>query len=176
MTGLDALEKRIVPPLIPTKPPTILFAPVLVTGPAEVDRVIRPGLSLLSAPMNPPSTLLPPPLTAPVAELSEIMPSLAPANPPARLPAPTLTLPPACEPLMKTLLKYGDASPLTQVAQGVLEPTSPPARLALPACTSPVATDDRIVPELSPTKPPTCRFATLGFPTFPAADEPEIRP
>src|SRR5262249_23160007 len=149
-------------------------------------------LALLSAPTNPPSTLLPPPLTAPVAELSEMMSSLAPTNPPATLPVPTPTLPPACEPLMKTLLKYGDAPALMQMAHGAFEPTAapaptrlapgfvertaPPARLALPACTSPLAMDDRIVPELSPTKPPTCRFATLGLPMFPLAEEPEIRP
>src|SRR5262245_49370588 len=159
----------------------MLFAPVLVTGPEEVDRMITPGLSLLSAPTNPPSTLLLPPLTAPVAELSEMMPSLAPANPPATLPAPTLTLPPACEPLMSALLKYAAPSPFPQLMQlkllaRELEPTNPPAVLALPACTLPVATDDRIVPELSPTKPPACRFATLGLPTFPLAVEPEIRP
>src|SRR5262245_23825407 len=159
----------------------MLFAPVLVTPPEDVDRVITPGLSLLSAPMNPPSTLLPPPLTAPVAELSEMMPSLAPTNPPATLPAPTLTLPPAFEPLMSALLKYADPSAFMQPGQlkllaGELEPTSPPATLVLPARTLPVATDDRIVPELSPTKPPACRFATLGLPTFPLAVEPEIRP
>src|SRR5262249_51404519 len=107
---------------------------------------------------------------------SEMMSSLAPTNPPATLPVPTPTLPPACEPLMKTLLKYGDAPALMQMAHGVLEPTSPPARLALPACTSPLAMDDRIVPELLPTKPPTCRFATLGLPMFPLSEEPEIRP
>src|SRR5262245_9515590 len=95
----------------------MLFGPVLVTGPEEVDRVITPGLSLLGPPMNPPSTLWPPPLTAPVAELSEIMPSLAPTNPPATLPAPTLTLPPACEPLMSALLKYADPSALMQPGQ-----------------------------------------------------------
>src|SRR5215510_8734448 len=95
----------------------MLFAPVLVTGPEEVDRVIRPGLSLLSAPMKPPSTLLPPPLTAPLAELSAMTPSLAPAKPPATLPAPTLTLPLACEPLMKALLKCADPSAFMQPGQ-----------------------------------------------------------
>src|SRR5262245_19060140 len=159
----------------------MLFAPVLVTAPEEVDRTITPGLAELSAPMKPPNTLLPPPLTAPVAELSAMTPSPAPANPPATLPAPTLTLPLACEPLMRALLKYADPSAFMQPGQlklleAELEPTSPPATLVLPARTLPVATDDRIVPELSPTKPPACRFATLGLPTLPLADEPEIRP
>ena len=74
------------------------------------------------------------------AETSVMVPSF-PTKPPATLAAPTVTLPLACEPVM---------APLTE-----LEATSPPAMLASPACTLPTATDDRIVPALLPTKPPT---------------------
>jgi hypothetical protein len=48
--------------------------------------------------------------------------------------------------------------------------------LPLPACTLPVAVDERIVPELSPTRPPALRFEAFGLPMFPLADESEIRP
>src|SRR5262245_44303331 len=181
MTGLVVLESRMVPPLRPTKPPAMLFGPVLATGPDEVDRMIRPGLSLLSTPMNPPRMLLPPPVTAPLAELSAMRPSLPPASPPARLPAPTLTLPLACPSMMSAVLKYGDPSPSVQLMQlkflfVELDPTSPPATLPLPVRTLPVAIDERIVPELSPTNPPACRLATLPVPTLPLAVESEISP
>src|SRR6266540_1507278 len=160
VTALDVLEPRIVPPLRPTKPPTMLFAPVLVTGPEDVEKIIKPGLAWVSAPMKPPPT---------------------PAKPPARLPAPTLTLPLACASAMRAVLKYGAPSAFMQLAQlrlldDELDPTSPPALLPLPACTLPVAVDERIVPELSPTNPPACRLATFALPTFPLADESEIRP
>ena len=67
-------------------------------------------------------------------------PTLAPTKPPAALVPATVTLPLACELVMM---------PPTE-----LDATSPPAMLASPACTLPRATDDRIVPELLPTKPP----------------------
>src|ERR1700704_1224450 len=54
--------------------------------------------------------------------------------------------------------------------------TRPPALLPSPACTLPKARDDRMVPELSPTSPPACRFATFRPPTLPNADEFEIKP
>src|SRR5215470_18677516 len=62
-------------------------------------------------------------------------------------------------------------APLTE-----LDATSPPAMLASPACTLPRATDERIVPELLPTKPPAWRLATLGLPTATDATEFEIEP
>jgi hypothetical protein len=138
VTGLEVLDSRIAPPLRPTKPPTMLFGPVLVTGPEDVEEMIRPGLAWLSAPMNPPRMLLPPPVTAPVAEPSAMMPSLAPTNPPAMLPAPTLTLPLACASMMSAVLKYGVPSASIQAAQlrlleVELDPTRPPAVLPLPA-------------------------------------------
>ena len=83
-----------VPLVRPTKPPTTLFGPVLVTAPWALEFVISPGpFWKLSVPMNPPSTLLPPPVTAPVAELATIVPLLVPAKPPATLESPTVTLP-----------------------------------------------------------------------------------
>ncbi len=82
-------------PLVrPTKPPITLFGPVLVTAPWALEFVISPGpFWKLSAPINPPSTLLPPPVTAPIAELATIVPLLVPAKPPATLALPTVTLP-----------------------------------------------------------------------------------
>ena len=134
----------------------------------------------LSAPINPPSTLLPPPVTAPVAELMAIVPSPAPTRPPATLAAPTLTLPPACASTMTAALKNGKPSPIRQPTQlkvlGELEPASPPAMLVSPVCTLPSAVDDTIAPELSPTSPPACRLATLGLPTLPRANESTISP
>src|SRR5262249_16667259 len=159
-----------------------LFGPVLVTGPDAVDEEMEPTvLPRLNAPMNPPRMLLPPPLTAPVAEPCVMTPSLAPANPPSKLPVPTLTLPLAPESTMRAVLKYADPSTLPQPEQlklldAELDATSPPARLPLPACTLPPAVEDKIVPELLPTKPPACRFATLALPTLPLAEAPEISP
>jgi hypothetical protein len=169
------------PPFRPTKPPTTLFDPVLVTAPEAVDSVMYPRpLVKLSAPMRPPSTLLPPPVTAPLAELEAMMPSPAPTKPPATLVSPTLTLPLACEPKMNGRLKNICPSPIRQPLQLKLlvecDPTRPPATLLLPACTLPVASDATIQPELSPTSPPTCRFATFGPPTLPLACESKIRP
>src|SRR5215472_8594538 len=92
-------------------------------------------------PSTNPLTLLAPVLvTAPEAVEFVMVPALAPTKPPPTLAAPMVTLPLACEPVI---------TPLTE-----LEATSPPAVLASPACTVPRATDDRIVPELLPTKPP----------------------
>src|SRR6059058_3310029 len=126
MTGLDVLERRIAPPVRPANPPTMLFAPLLMTGPEEVEKIIAPGLSLLSEPTNPPSMLLP---------------SLLPASPPAILPAPTLTLPVAWPSMISAVLTKAEPSPLGQPLQLKLlkielEATSPPATLAPPACTS----------------------------------------
>src|SRR5215510_1850698 len=90
---------------------------------------------------NPLTVLLAPGLvTTPEAVESVMLPALAPTKPPPTLAAATVTLPLACEPAI---------APLTE-----LEATSPPAVLASPACTGPRATDDRIIPELLPTKPP----------------------
>ena len=181
MTGLDVLERRIAPPVRPANPPTMLFAPLLMTGPEEVEKIIAPGLSLLSEPTNPPSMLLPPPLTPPAAELSAMTPSLLPASPPAILPAPTLTLPVAWPSMISAVLTKAEPSPLGQPLQLKLlkielEATSPPATLAPPACTSPVAIDDRMVPLLSPTSPPALRYGTSGLPTVPPANESVISP
>src|SRR5919201_2106545 len=184
VTGLDVLENAITPPFTPTNPPTTLLGPVLVTGPDAVDAETEPTpLARLNAPMNPPRMLLPPPITAPVAEACVMTPSLAPAKPPAKLPAPTLTLPLACASTMSAVLKYGAPSALPQpghmkLFEAEFDATNPPAMLPLPACTLLVlpVLDDTIVPELLPTNPPACRFATLALPTFPLADELEIRP
>ena len=181
MTGLDVLERRIAPPVRPANPPRMLFAPLLATGPEAAEKMIAPGLSLLSEPTNPPRTLLPPPLTAPAAELSAMTPSLLPASPPAILPAPTLTLPVAWPSMISAVLTKAEPSPLGQPLQLKLlkielEATSPPATLAPPACTSPVAIDDRMVPLLSPTSPPALRYGTSGLPTVPPANESVISP
>ena len=69
-----------------------------------------------------------------------MVPLFAPTKLPATLPVPTVTLPLACELVIAPPTKF--------------EATSPPAMLPSPVCTSPVATDERIVPELLPTKPP----------------------
>src|SRR6516162_5971407 len=88
-----------------------------------------------------PTVLLAPVLvTAPEAVESVMVPALAPTKPPPTLVPATVTLPLACEPVM---------APPTE-----LDAASPPAMLASPACTLPRATDERIVPELLPTKPP----------------------
>src|SRR6516165_9095158 len=115
----------------------ILLAPVLVTTPDAVEFVMVPVL----VPAKPPTVLLAPVLvTTPEAVESVMVPALAPTKPPAALVPATVTLPLACEPVM---------APPTE-----LDATSPPAMLASPVCTLPVATDERIVPELLPTKPP----------------------
>src|SRR6516162_11084596 len=133
----EAVESAMVPPLTPTKPPTVLLAPELLTAPEAVESEIVPVL----APTKPPTVLLAPVLlTAPEAVEAVIAPALAPTKPPAALVPATVTLPLACEPVM---------TPPTE-----LDATSPPAMLASPVCTLPVATDERIVPELLPTKPP----------------------
>ena len=130
--------------------------------------------------MKPPSTLLPPPVTFPNAKLLAMNPSLAPTRPPATLAVPTVTSPNACESKIEAVLKYGEPSPCMQPEQlklfTELEATSPPAMLLSPACTLPTAEDDRMAPELSPTRPPACRFATFEPPTSPIAPEFEIRP
>src|SRR5258705_9273531 len=78
----------------PQSPPISTRPPLLVTAPWALEFVISPGpFWKLSAPMNPPSTLLPPPVTAPIAELATIVPLLVPAKPPATLALPTVTLP-----------------------------------------------------------------------------------
>src|SRR6266545_8115026 len=108
-----------------------------VTTPKPIELMMVPVLVPTSAP-----TMLSAPVlvTAPEAVESAMVPALAPTKPPATLSAPTVTLPLACEPVM---------APPTE-----FEATSPPAMLPSPACTLPVATDERIVPELLPTKPP----------------------
>src|SRR6516162_319629 len=131
------VEFVIVPVLVPTKAPTVLFAPLLVTALEAVESAMVPPL----APTKPPTMLLTPVLlTAPEAVEAVMAPALAPTKPPAALVPATVTLPLACEPVM---------TPPTE-----LDATSPPAMLASPVCTLPVATDERIVPELLPTKPP----------------------
>src|SRR5205823_12868897 len=116
MTGLDVLERRIAPPVRPANPPTMLFAPLLMTGPEEVEKIIAPGLSLLSEPTNPPSMLLPPPLTPPAAELSAMTPSLLPASPPAILP-PALRFPVAWRLVISAALPNAEPSQLAQRPQ-----------------------------------------------------------
>ena len=174
VTEPEELDDEIVPPLSPTKPPTVLFDPVLVTAPVAVEVVTSPGpFPKVSVPINPPSTLLPPPVTVPVAELDRIVPSPVPTKPPATLASPTVTEPRALDPAMRAVLFTQPAQfePLME-----FEATTPPAVLPLPACTLPSATDDWMAPELLPTRPPACRFATFGPPTLPRAKELEIRP
>src|SRR5262245_56683554 len=140
--GLDAEPTPPVPstnPLTLLAPVllTVLLAPGLVTTPEPVEFVMVPVL----VPTKAPTVLLAPVLvTAPEAVEFVMVPALAPTKPPPTLAAPMVTLPLACEPVI---------TPLTE-----LEATSPPAVLASPACTVPRATDDRIIPELLPTKPP----------------------
>ena len=159
-----------VPLVRPANPPTVLFEPVLVTAPDAEELAICAGpFSNVSVPMNPPSTLLAPPVTEPPAALDRIVPLPDPTRPPATLAAATPTLPLALE-------LWISAAPFTQLMQTVLVATRPPAVLASPVCTPPSATDDWIVPKLLPTSPPACKFATSGLPTLPLADEPEISP
>src|SRR6266404_5868170 len=111
------------------------------TSPATTPKPIEFVMVSVLVPTNTPTMLSAPVLvTAPEAVEPVMTPALAPTKPPATLSAPTVTLPLACEPVL---------APLTE-----LEATSPPAMLPSPVCTSPVATDERIVPELLPTKPP----------------------
>src|SRR5919197_1315021 len=106
-----------------------------VTTPEPIELMMVPVL----VPTSAPTVLLAPVLlTAPEAVESVMVPALVPTNPPAKLNAATVMLPLACDSVML---------PLTE-----LEATSPPATLPSPVCTSPVATDERIVPELLPTK------------------------
>src|SRR5262245_30260186 len=147
-----------VPLVRPTKPPTTLFAPVLVTAPWELEFVISPGpFWKLSAPMNPPNTLLPPPATAPIAELATIVPLLVPARPPATLALPTVTLPLANEDVI-------DPTPRLKT----FWPTSPPTRLNAPPLTLPLANESVMVPRLVATSPPAIFIAVveLEFPTL----------
>ena len=138
LTGPDAVELEMVPLVRPTKPPTTLFGPVLVTAPWALEFVISPGpFWKLSVPMNPPSTLLPPPVTAPIAELATIVPLLVPAKPPATLESPTVTLPLANDDVI-------DPAPRLKT----FWPTSPPTRLNAPPLTLPLADESRDGPEI----------------------------
>jgi len=155
-----------VPLVRPTKPPTTLFGPVLVTAPWALEFVISPGpFWKLSVPMNPPSTLLPPPVTAPVAELATIVPLLVPAKPPATLESPTVTLPLADDDVI-------DPAPRLKT----FWPTSPPTVLNAPPLTLPLADDPVIVPRLVPTSPPAAFVALveLESPTLTVAAELEL--
>src|SRR5262245_46807217 len=133
-----------VPLVKPTKPPTTLFEPVLVTAPWALEFVISPGpFWKLSAPTNPPSTLLPPPVTAPIAELATIVPFLVPVNPPATLESPTVTLPLANDDVI-------DPPPRLKT----FWPTRPPTVLKAPPLTLPLADESVMVPRLVATSPP----------------------
>ena len=128
------------PPLSPTKPPAVLFGPVVVTAPVALELVTSPGpFPKPRVPTNPPSTLLPPPVTVPIAELERIVPSVVPAKPPATLAAPTVTLPRALDPAMRAV-SFGQ--PAQFGSPTVFEATNPPAVLPPPVCTFPKATDD----------------------------------
>src|SRR6516225_8328739 len=98
VTTPDPVESAMVPPLAPTKPPTVLLAPLLVTAPEAVASVMVPVL----VPAKPPTVLLAPVLvTAPEAAESAMVPVLVPAKPPTVLLAPVpATAPEAVEPLM----------------------------------------------------------------------------
>ena len=101
VTEPEAVEDEIVPPLSPTKPPAVLFGPMVVTAPVALEAMTSPGpFPKTSVPMKPPSTLLPPPVTVPIAELERIVPSPVPTKPPATLASPTVTLPRALDPAM----------------------------------------------------------------------------
>jgi hypothetical protein len=193
-----------VPLVRPANPPTVLFGPVLVTAPEAVEAVISPGpFSKLSVPMKPPSTLLPPPVTDPVAALDRMVPLPVPTRPPASrfamfglptlpvanalvmLPVLSATSPPAV-PFVPTLTApLAQAWPAAQsrfagtVVPAIAPafcPTSPPAKAELPPATLPSAKELLIVAprRLEPTKPPT----RLNAPpvTSPLADEPVMVP
>ena len=127
-----------VPKFAPTKSPTVLLAPVLVTTPEATEFVIVPVL----IPTRPPTVLLAPVLVTAAKAVEDVMvPALAPTRPPIVLFAPVLvTGPEEVEAVMAPLIE--------------LEATSPPAILPAPTCTLPRALDERIVPELMPAKPP----------------------
>src|SRR5689334_23947133 len=73
-----------VPLFVPTNPPILLFAPVLVTVPPALKSWIRLFGSLIAA--KPPSVLLSAPMTAPVADALLIVPWVLKAtNPPIEL-------------------------------------------------------------------------------------------
>src|SRR5262245_7105296 len=115
--------------------------------------------------------LLPPPLTAPLAQLwwitglAELLSlPLAPTNPPARLKSPTVTAPAAPEFKMVPNWLFLDRRfwPSPGVhggaqlpSQALLLAARPPAWLLSPARTAPVAKEFLIMPPLSPTRPPT---------------------
>jgi hypothetical protein len=116
-----------------------------VTGPWAIEFVITPGpFWKLSVPMNPPSTLLPPAVTPPIAELATIVPLLVPTKAPATLELPTVTLPLANDDVI-------DPAPRLKVP---FWPTSPPTRLNAPPLTLPLADESVIVPRLVATSPP----------------------
>src|SRR5262249_61951831 len=128
-------------------------------APEAVEPVTRPG----RVPPSPQRVLLARgPATAPEAVEAVMAPALVPTKPPATLVPATVTLPLAWEPVM--------------TPPAALDATSPPAVLPSPVRTLPVATDERIVPEWLPTKPPAWRLATLGLPIATDANEFEIEP
>src|SRR3954452_21041490 len=158
-----------VPLVRPAKPPTVLFGPVLVTAPdAEEFEICAGPFSNVSVPMKPPSTLLPPPVTDPVATLDRIEP----------LPVPTR--PPACRFAMSGLPTLPIANAFVMLP--VLSATSPPAVPFVPALTAPLAqvwpaaqsrfastVGPTIAPAFCPTSPPA--KAELPPSTLPAAEE-----
>ena len=50
MTGPDELEFAMVPKFTPANPPTMLFAPVLITGPIAVENEIMPKFPAANPP------------------------------------------------------------------------------------------------------------------------------
>src|SRR6185369_3741389 len=92
LTGPDELTRTRSAVFTPANPPTMLFAPVAVTAPEAVESLIVP--SRLPA-AKPPSTVLAPPVTLPVAPDPVICPWFPLTNPPAVPPSVTETLPPA---------------------------------------------------------------------------------
>src|SRR5215831_15474401 len=93
VTTPEPVEFVMLPPLAPTKPPTVLLAPLLVTAPEAVASVMVPVL----VPAKPPTVLLALVLvTVPEAAEAAMLPPLAPAKPPTVLLAPVpLTAPEA---------------------------------------------------------------------------------
>src|SRR5947209_1956417 len=155
-----------VPKLKPTRPPAPLpVASDNVTSPLAVDEVIDAVFSL--RPARPPTKLLVPPETLPLAVENVIVPGLSPTRPPPLLPLdpvdelPTVTFTCAFDSVMVPRCPPGPRSPFW--------PTSPPAMtpcVAVPADTVLLVMVTLLIrPALLPARMPTNwpGPVTLGF-------------
>src|SRR5436305_5464986 len=136
-----------VPPFMPTRPPNIPPGP-----PATLPDAWELSIVPVFKPASPPMVVSGPPVTPPLALDPLIEPALLPASPPMT----------KVEPLTAPL-----ADELTIEPSVSLRPTSPPRKRALGTLSAAADCEPVIVPEFSPTSPPTVLNVPLPTVTLP---------